>query len=67
MAGKIYVVDGSRKIPVIIATGVQEEDRLAEILAAGANGVLVKPISSSKLKKVLQAFADGTLASFGRG
>lgn len=54
-------------VPVIIATGVQEEDRLAEILAAGANGVLVKPISSSKLKKVLQAFADGTLASFGRG
>ncbi len=52
-------------LPIIIATGEQQEGQIQKILDAGANGVLIKPISMKSLQKVLNAFASGTIFSFG--
>ncbi len=52
-------------LPVIIATAEERRDHIDRILADGANGVLRKPISSNKLVKLLAAFSDGSIASFG--
>lgn len=45
-----------RNLPIFALTSFSSEDHTKEILEAGLNGHLVKPLSVAELKKLYQAF-----------
>ena len=56
---------GPAELPIIIATGETKEKQIKQTMADGANGVMIKPISTKNIKDILNAYSDGSIISFG--
>ena len=54
-------INREKQIPIIVLTGYVQEDIKNQCLAAGADAVFTKPISSEKLKMVLQNYVKQDL------
>ena len=62
---KVRGTDQLRDIPIIVATAEQKATHIDRVMNAGANGVLLKPVSGSSLTNLLAAYCDGSISSFG--
>ena len=57
---RVRATDGVAEIPVVVLSGVTDEASRAEVLAAGADGFLAKPMDRRALRDCLSAIRHPT-------